>query len=471
MATRPVVRNLNATSVGIINWVLAEESGYLAGAPLADNTIQSIKQVGEFINAFQNRQNQFLGALVNRIALVIVASKAYKNPWSFTKRGTMEAGETIEEIYVNLAKVENFDPGTTTNSLLADLFGKRKPDVQAAFHSMNFQKKYPVTVSQDQLVTAFTSMEGVSNLIEYIVQSLYTAFEYDEFLMLKFMLYRLALDGKINATTISALSSEANAKAAVKTVKSISNEMTFLKTGYNMAGVYTHTPKEDQMVIIDTDVDATLDVDVLASAFNIDKVKFEGQRILVDQFTATEKARLDEILDMDTGNGEHCFTDDEITAIGTIKMFIIDRDFLMQYDKLVKMTEMPVPNTLEWQYFLHHWSVFSASPFKNAALLTTASSSITSITVSPATADAAVGTSLAFTATVAKTGFISDEVVWSVVGADTGKGTKIGRDGILHIGAEETATSGSGALTVKATSKANTAVYGTATVTLVASGD
>ena len=469
MATRPVVRNLNATSVGIINWVLAEESGYLAGAPLADNTIQSIKQVGEFINAFQNRQNQFLGALVNRIALVIVASKAYKNPWSFTKRGTMEAGETIEEIYVNLAKVENFDPGTTTNSLLADLFGKRKPDVQAAFHSMNFQKKYPVTVSQDQLVTAFTSMEGVSNLIEYIVQSLYTAFEYDEFLMLKFMLYRLALDGKIKASTISALSSEANAKAAVKTVKSISNELIFLKTAYNMAGVYTHTPKEDQMVIIDTDVDATLDVDVLASAFNIDKVKFEGQRILVDQFTATEKARLDEILDMDTANGEHCFTDDEITAIGTIKMFIIDRDFLMQYDKLVKMTEMPVPNTLEWQYFLHHWSVFSASPFKNAALLTTASSSITSITVSPATADAAVGTSLAFTATVVKTGFISDEVVWSVVGADTGKGTKIGRDGILHIGAEETATAGSGALTVKATSKANSAVYGTATVTLVSS--
>ena len=469
MATRPVVRNLNATSVGIINWVLAEESGYLAGAPLADNTIQSIKQVGEFINAFQNRQNQFLGALVNRIALVIVASKAYKNPWSFTKRGTMEAGETIEEIYVNLAKVENFDPGTTTNSLLADLFGKRKPDVQAAFHSMNFQKKYPVTVSQDQLVTAFTSMEGVSNLLEYIVQSLYTAFEYDEFLMLKFMLYRLALDGKIKASTISALSSEANAKAAVKTVKSISNELIFLKTAYNMAGVYTHTPKEDQMVIIDTDVDATLDVDVLASAFNIDKVKFEGQRILVDQFTATEKARLDEILDMDTANGEHCFTDDEITAIGTIKMFIIDRDFLMQYDKLVKMTEMPVPNTLEWQYFLHHWSVFSASPFKNAALLTTASSSITSITVSPATADAAVGTSLAFTATVVKTGFISDEVVWSVVGADTGKGTKIGRDGILHIGAEETATAGSGALTVKATSKANSAVYGTATVTLVSS--
>ena len=469
MATRPVVKNLNATSVGIINWVLAEESGYLAGAPLAKDTVQSIKQVGEFINAYQPRQNQFLSALVNRIALVIIASKAYKNPWSFTKRGTIDAGETIEEIYVNLAKVEQFDPGNTTNALLADLFGKRKPDVQAAFHQMNYQKKYPVTVSQDQLVTAFTSMEGVANLIEYIVQSLYTAFEYDEFLMLKYMLYRLALDGKIKATTISALNSEANCKAAVKAVKSVSNEMTFMKTGYNMAGVYTHTPKEDQMVVIDTDVDATLDVEVLASAFNIDKVKFEGQRILVDSFGTAEIARLDDLLDIDTSNGDHCFSSDELTAIATIKMIIIDREFLMEYDKLVKMTEMPLPNTLEWQYFLHHWALFSASPFKNAALFTTASSDVTGITVSPSTADAAVGTSLAFTATVAKTGFISDEVVWSVTGADTGKGTKIDQNGILTIGAEETATAGSGALTVKATSKVKSTVYGTATVTLVAS--
>lgn len=469
MAIRPVVKNLNATSVGIINWVLAEESGYLAGAPLAKNTVQSIKQVGEFINAYQPRQNQFLSALVNRIALVIISSKAYKNPWAWTKRGTMEAGESIEEIYVNLAKVENFDPGNTTNALLADLFGKRKPDVQAAFHQMNFQKKYPVTVSADQLTTAFTSMEGVANLIEYIVQSLYTAFEYDEFLMLKYMIYRLALDGKIKPVTISALNSEANCKAAIESVRAISNDMTFMKTKYNMAGVYSHTPKNDQMVIVDYDTEAKLGVQVLAYAFNKSEVDYGTTRILLDGFEDAEKARLDELLDMDTANGEHCFTDAEISAIGTIKMFIIDRDFLMEYDKLVKMTEMPLPNTLEWQYFLHHWALFSASPFKNACLLTTSSSAVSAISVSPATADATVGSDLVFTASVTSTGFADTDVVWTVLNADTGKGTKIDRGGVLHIGAEETATAGSGALTVKATSVADSSVYGTATVTLVSS--
>ena len=466
MATRPIIRNLNATSVGIINWVLAEESGYLAGAPLAKDTIESIQAVGQFINAFQSRQNQFLGALVNRIGMVVIASKTYKNPWAFTKRGMLDAGETIEEIYVNLAKVEQFKQGNTTNELLADLFGKRKPDVQVAFHSMNFQKKYPVTVSAEQLPPAFTSMEGVNNLIDYIVQSLYTAVEYDDFLMCKYVLYRLALDGKIKATKIDALSSEANAKAAVKKVKAVSNEMTFLKTGYNMAGVYTHTPKEDQMVVLDTEVDATIDIDVLSSAFNMDKAQFSGVRILVDGFGTDEVNRLDEILDVDTTGGNHCFTSDELTAIGTIKMIIMDREFLMEYDKLFQIREMPVANTLEWQYFLHRWCVYSASPFKNVALFTTADSAVSSVTVTPSTADAAVGTSLAFTATVATTGFINADVVWSVVGAAKA-GTKIGRDGILVIDPAETGSTGT--LTVKATSVADSTKYGTATVTLVAS--
>ncbi|MBO5675749.1 MAG: hypothetical protein J6S07_05425 [Bacteroidaceae bacterium] len=466
MATQPVMRNLNATSVGIINWVLAEESGYLAGAPLAKDTIQSIKQVGEFINAYQARQNQFLSALVNRIAMVIVATKAYKNPWSWVKRGTMEAGESIEEIYVNLAKVENFDPGNTTNALLADLFGKRKPDVQAAFHQMNFQKKYPVTVSYEQLATAFTSMNGVANLIEYVVQSLYTAFEYDEFLMCKYLLYRLALDGKIKAVTVAdPTASEANAKANVKAIKKLSNEMEFMKTDYNMAKVYSHTQKGEQMVIVPTEIDAVLDVDVLASAFNIDRVKFAGQRVIVDYFDDAAIARLNELLDLDTTQGESCFTDAEITAIRTITMFIIDKDFLMQYDKLVTMREQPVANTLEMQYFLHHWALFSASPFKNAALLTTASNAISSVAVSPSTAEVLAGSDVVLTATVTATGFINTDVVWSIGDDATDTKTKIGADGILHVGADETGDA-NGEFTVIATSVANSAVYGSATITI-----
>lgn len=459
MAIRPTVRNLNATSVGILNWVLSEESGYLAGAPAVSDTVQSIRQVGEFINAYQPRQNQFLSSLVNRIGLVIVSSKAYSNPWKWIKKGQLEYGEAIEEIYVNLAKVENFVPGGSTNDILADLFGTRKPDVQAAFHQMDFQKKYPVTVSEEQLRTAFTSMDGVNNLIEYIVQSLYTAFEYDELCMYQYMLGRLALDGKIPKFHIGAISDKASAEEAVIALKNVSDDMEFMKTKYNMAGVMTHTTKDKQYVLKSIDVNNRLSVQVLAPAFNMSEVEFAGHQVLLDDYDAAKIKRMGELLGNDPSFVP--FTSDEIAVLRTIKMYLIDEDFLIQYDKLVKMSEQPVPNTLSWQYFLHHWAIFSASPFKNCAVFTTSTPEVTEVVVSPTEATVAPGGSARFTASVEGTGLYSNSVIWSIEGNESDN-TKISSLGGLTVAADETATT----ITVTATSVENTEVSGGATVTV-----
>lgn len=459
MATRPIVRNLNATSVGILNWVLADQSGYLAGAPAVEDTVQSIRQIGEFINAYQPRQNQFLSALVNRIGLVIISSKAFSNPWNWIKRGQLDYGESIEEIYVNMAKVENFQAGGSTNDILADLFGRRKPDVQTAFHQMNFQKKYPVTVSEEQLRTAFTSMDGVNNLIDYIVQSLYTAFEYDEFIVYQYMLGRLALDGKIKAVTIGDVVDKATAEEAVIELKNVSDEMEFLKTDYNMAKVFTHTPKADQYVIKSISVNNRLSVQVLAPAFNMGEVEFSGHQILLDKYDDAKLARMNELLGDD--DNFRAFTSDEVVKLNKIKMFILDKDFLMQYEKLVKMTEQQVSNNLSWQYFLHHWALFSASPFKNAVVFTIEENAVTGIAVSPATASVYPGASINLTATVSGTGLFDSDVTWSVATA-TSADTKITRSGVLTIGADEAAET----LTVTATSVADSSVTGTATITV-----
>lgn len=462
MATKPVVQNLNATSIGIINAVLSSESGYLAGAPAVANTPQSIAQIGEWINAYQPRQNQFLSALVNRIGMVLIASKAYSNPWAWAKRGQLDVGEAIEEIYVNLAKIEQFGAGNSTNQTLADLFGTRKPDVQAAFHQLNFQKKYPVTVSEDQLRTAFTSMSGVVDLIAYIVTSLYTAFAYDEFLMYKYMLYRLALDGKLYVKKIDAVNAS-NAKAIVSKIKALSNDLTFLKTDYNMAGVYTHTPKQDQMVIKDTEFDAIIDVEVLASAFNMSKAEFAGNQVLIDGFGTPELKRLALILFDDETRTSDVFSAGEITAIGTIKGFILDRDFLMQYEKLVKMTEQMIPNELKWNYFLHHWAIFSASPFKNAIVLTTADSTVNSVDVTPATAIVESGSSLQLTTVVGTSGFANSDVRYT--SGDTSVAT-VDRNGLVTVGS----TTAGDTCTITATAVGDTSKSDTCVVTVSVNG-
>lgn len=464
MASIPkTVTNMRPRSVGVINSVLQELEG--VGAPQAKDTLESIKSIGNYINSFQPRYNQFWSTLVNRIILSIIASKMYENPWKIFKKGLLDAsGETIEEIFNRLPDVKEYNNGDNTNSVLAALFGKNADAPLVAYHEINFTKYYDTSIDRKMAAMAFNTIDGLENVIQDKIRQLYAAMSYDEYWMMRFTLAQAALDGKITPIQISdPESSEANAKAAVKKIRALSNNMTFKSDQYTMAGVLTETNKEDQVVICDTDVDATLGVDVLAVCFNKSEVDYSNSRILCDKFTSGCVERLNQLLNIPEGST--CLSADDITALNTIKLYVVDKDFLMIYDKLIEMTEQYNPLNFQIKYFLHHWASFSASPFKQAAMLTTTASAVSAVSVTPSTPDAAVGTSLAFTAAVTKTGFVSDAVIWTVTGGAAGKGTKISSDGILTIGAGETAST----LTVKATSAVNSSVYGTATVTIVAS--
>ena len=83
---------------------------------------------------------------------------------------------------------------------------------------------------------------------------------------------------------------------------------------------------------------------------------------------------------------------------------------------------------------------------------------VSTVTVSPATATVAKGESKAFSATVAGDGIVSENVEWSQNGAKS----SISEDGILTVASNETSTS----ITVTAKSKQDSTKTGTATVTV-----
>ena len=143
---------------------------------------------------------------------------------------------------------------------------------------MNYQKYYKATISNDQLRQAFLSWQGISDLIAKIVDAMYTGANYDEFQTMKYMLARHILDGHMYPVEIPTVET-ANMKSIVSVVKGVSNKFTFLSTNYNLAGVQTYTAKNDQYMLINSQFDATMDVEVLASAFNMDKAEFAGKRV------------------------------------------------------------------------------------------------------------------------------------------------------------------------------------------------
>lgn len=402
---------------------------------------------------YQPLQNDFLTALYNRIARVIISSKMYWNPWSPFKKGLMEMGETVEEVFVNIAKAHTFNPEKAETNWMK----RQIPDVRAAFHTMNYQKFYKATISNDQLRQAFLSWQGITDLIAKIVDSMYTAHNLDEFNVMKYMLARNILNGQLYPWTVPAVTKE-SASDIVTEIKAISNELQYDKPFYNLNGVYTSSAKNDQYIITTARFDAIMDVNVLASAFNMEKVEFMGHRVQIDGFDQIDETRMAELFADDPAAGYVPLTDAEKTALKAVPAVLIDRDYFMIFDNLYKFTEDYNGEGLYWQYWYHAWKTFSSSPFANAVIFVPGTPAVNSITLSPATATVNKGNMLQLNAVVETTGFAPKTVVWTV----NSELSTVSQNGLLKVGADETAAT----LTVTATSTYDETKTGTATITI-----
>lgn len=453
MPVKPKIRTLTTSAADILNVIRNNASvDYRNYVPKADaNDVESVRTIGAIIMDYPALQNEFLNALVNRIGRVMLTSKMYSNPIAFFKKGVLEYGESIEEIFVNIAKVQEFNPDIAEQ----EVFKRVVPDVRAAFHIMNYQKFYKATVTQEQLKQAFLSWDGVTDLIARIVDSMYTGANYDEFLVMKYLLARHILDGRVYPVTVPTVTAE-NAKAIVTTVKGVSNKLTFMNSEYNPAAVRTFTEKSDQYMIVNSVFDATMDVNVLASAFNMDKAEFLGHRVLIDGFGDLDVARLGEIFAGDPTYHEPSQAD--LTALNAIPAVIVDKDWFMVFDMLTQFTEQYNGQGLYWNYFYHVWKTFSVSPFANSVLFVPGTPSVTSVAVSPETASVPKGGSVSLSAVV-KTGYFAPQtVVWTSSAEDV----KVSDAGVVTVDADATSTTA----TITATSAFDNNEKSTCTVTV-----
>lgn len=458
MPIKPTVSQLNANSVGILNAIRDNASTeYYQAVPQAKATTESIRAVGEQIFAFQPRMNEFVSALVNRIARVVVTSKLYSNPLAFAKKGLLEYGETIEEIFVDIAKANSYDWNSTNETEQA--FKRENPDIKSAFHALNMQTYYKATVSEQNLRQAFLSLDGVTDLIARIVNSLYSGEAYDEYIMMKYIIAQSLIPGNVKMTTIGTVDDEASGKAAVKKVKGITGKLQFMSKEYNIAGVNTFIPSpSDIFVVMTADYEASIDVDVLASAFNMDKVQFMGQRVLVDSFGFNdgELARLDELLAKDPTYKRPSKND--LTALNTVGIVVMSRDWLQVYDVLNQFTEQYNAALLYWNEFNHVWRIYSASPFAPIVGFTTMTLGITDVTVNVASTVKPQGRLVAV-ATVSGTDFANKGAKFSI--SPTANVTIDENTGFIAFGANA-----SGKYTVTATSVFDPTKFGSATITV-----
>lgn len=368
MAKRVAVSTLNASTVDIIN-TIRQNAGYEYQSLVPQITSEhDIPTVGEVLFGYPALANQFLNALVNRIALVAIKSATFNNPYNRLKKGYLEFGQTIEEVFVEIAKAREF----SAEKAEARELKRTLPDVRSAFHTMNWRVQYPVTIQDEDLRMAFVSVDGVRDLIARIVDSVYNAAEYDEFLLFKYLLIKGVSHGMMYPVSIG---DGTNMKTAAVQFRGTSNDMTFLHTKYNMNGVHTKTDKGNQIIFMDSYFNAQYDVDVLASAFNMDKATFMGSLYLIDDFTSFDNERFSVIRENSDMIEE--VTSDELALLANVKAIIVDEEWFQVYDNNNKFTEVYVSSGMYWNYNYNVWKTVSSSPFSNAVAFVTSNATIT----------------------------------------------------------------------------------------------
>lgn len=367
MPRKIAASTLNASTLDILNVIRANASyEYQQNVPKVTKATD-IPKVGEIIYGTPAFANQFLNALVNRIAIVRVQDATFNDPYANLKKGYLEFGETIENIFVNIAKVVDYTPEKGEERE----FKRTLPDVRTQFHVMNWRVMYPVTIQDEDLKQAFLSLDGVTELITKIVDSVYTAAEYDEFLLFKYMLIKAVSHGQMHPESIG---DGTELKPAGVAFRAMSNRLTFMSSEYNEEHVKTTTPRDRQVIFMDADFEAQYDVNVLAAAFNMDKADYLGRRYLIDKWDAFDNDRFKIIRENSDGLEE--VTADELALMKNVKAVIADEQWFQVYDNNNRFTEKYVASGLYWNYFYHTWKTVSHSGFANAVVFVTDAANI-----------------------------------------------------------------------------------------------
>ena len=345
-----------AQSIGVLNNIRTNASEEYKNR-IPEATQENISAIGNALQTYTTLQNEFCSALVNKIGKTIIESKLFKNKLARFKSGALLTQQDVEEIFIEMAKAEgSYDPEGKTA-----LARRTPPDVKTIYHRMNRQDRYVVSIGDIDFVRVFRSADTLDTFISGLINSVYSGAAYDEWLAMKELLATYSVGDEsaqvIGYATVTVphvdpenddatISDEEFAKEFVKSVRKVVADLSFPSRKYNAAGVMTWTDPENLVLLVNKDVLAEVDVEVLAKAFNMGKTDFEPEVISMDDFGS---------------NGTMMVPYPPIAIL-------MDKDFFRIWDTLSHMEPQRNAEGLFTNYFYHVHQILSLSTFKNAVV-------------------------------------------------------------------------------------------------------
>ena len=348
------MNNALKTSLNALREISSEI--YHKYVPIIDDTTD--------ISAFANPildvpvvMNEFCDVLVNKLVYSQFESFTFNNPLRVLEGESIPLGYAGEHVYVNPAKGRGFNVND-----FAGLLFKYEADVKVEYHTVNSDLQYPVTISRQQLKKAMTSWDNLAEFITSLSNSLYNGCYVDEFRFTKNIISGAYKENRGVIETITAVTSEDTAKAFVEKARELFLNFQLPSTKYNAWAknggegkpITTWTRPEDIVLIIRNDIRAKIDVQSLASAFNLSYADFMGNVITVDDFDSYD----------DDGN--------KVFDGSAIVGMIADKSWFKIKTQDMYMESFVNPNNRTIQYYLNVIRMYNMSLFANGVIFATA---------------------------------------------------------------------------------------------------
>lgn len=300
--------------------------------------------------------NEFMNILVQRIVYTQVETKLFRNPLRVLEGDRIPLGSIGQEIYINPAKGRKFNVDD-----FAGLLAKYEADIKVQYHKLNSDLQYCVTVTRAKLKDAFVSWSTLENFIDGLTQSLYNGAYIDEYNLTKGLVSSAYASNQIKVEVMPAPTTRDLARDFVTRARTIFLNMQTPSPNFNawrQVGGYgrdilTWSNPEDIVMLVRNDVGAFLDVNLLATVFNIDKSVLLGNIIYVNDF------------DVYDNDGTKTFDGSNIYAM------IADKSWFRIKEQEITMDEFYNANNRTWQYYLNVVRMYSYSLFSNAVVFAT----------------------------------------------------------------------------------------------------
>lgn len=338
-------------AVNMANTVRTLAGNEFANAvPVATRT--NISSYATPILEISSLRNMFVNTLVQRIGFEFIHNKRYNNPLARFKKGSTPLGGIVEEIGTNPVESQGFSSDgyirTPDGQVLTPL-NRRTPDTKVLYHTINREDQYPISISRQQLQTAFVSWEKLDDFISSVMSAMYSGDSIDEFSYTKNLIDAgVTKDMLVTRTIANPTTSKENAENFVREMNIVSSKMCFPSTKYNKyieqegaegKAYKTWSDKERQVIILSTEVLQTINISVLSQAFHMSQADFRNAVVEIDEF-------------------------DNPAILGVV----CDESLLQIYDNLFEVSEQQNAQGLFFTYFLTHFETLSLSMLSNAVV-------------------------------------------------------------------------------------------------------